>query len=265
MSNRGVQLAITLFIGLVIGAFAGRLTAPSPSATSPAERATPARPGPGSVAKIMERVAEVAGADEDSGLLPIAEDVLGSVGVSDLLDWGRAPEEVSRRVINEMSDAELITTITSVTKIDAEDLAEYSDLRDYANRLTHVALSGIITPDIAEEFGHDTLDVEFGTGASSSYGADDPRFEFDEMARKIYAVIPNHEDAGKNVMVHWYRIDEPENLLFDKYRVNPNDDYSYVWLKSPGRWGIGEYRVEFFSADEYLTPMASGTYSVVAK
>lgn len=268
VSNRVVQLTVSLLIGLVVGGLAGRWTAPSiPSDLEATLRVAPKTPsgrGFGDVASLIGNIETAVRSDAAKDLAAVSG-ILSAATASDLLDWGRAPEDVSRRIINEMSDNELISTITSLTKLTAEDLEGYSDLRDYANRLTHIGLSGVITPELSEDFGHDGRDVNFSTGASSSSGARDPRFEFEESARKIYAVIPNDENTGDSVMVHWYRIDQPEIMLLDQFRVSPADNFSFVWLKSPpDGWGAGQYRVEFFSPDEFLTPIASGTYNVVA-
>jgi hypothetical protein len=263
LSNRVIQLSLSLLVGILIGGVAGRMTAPI-TTTPTAVKEQPAKPKQDirSVAKMVKKAEEAIEAS-DGGGLGVVGDILNAASVSDLLDWGSAPERVSSRIINEMSDDELISTITSITKIDSDALAEVSDLRDYANRLTHIAMSGIITPEISDEFADVDVSVEFATDASSSGGAEDPRFVFDQNARKIYAVIPNAGIGAENVMVHWYRVDQPENLLFDQYRVSPDDDYSYVWLKAPNReWQPGTYRVEFFSSDELVTPLASGTYSV---
>ncbi len=268
MSNRVVQLTLSLLIGLVIGGLAGRWTAPSIhsdlEATLAGTPETPSGPGVGGVASLIGNIEKAIASDAAKDLSAVGG-IISAATVSDLLDWGRAPEDVSRRIINEMSDDELISTITSLTKLTAEDLEGYSDLRDYANRLAHVGLSGVITPELSEGFGHSEREVNFSTGASLSSGARDPRFEFEKSTRKIYAVIPNDESTDDRVMVHWYRIDRPEIMLFDQFQVNPADNFSFVWLKSPpGGWGAGQYRVEFFSPDEFLTPIASGTYNVVA-
>lgn len=272
--SRGIELGAALVIGLVLGGFFGRWTAPIPEPTAGAGQRTEqtavkapddrSGPGVGAISGLIGQAEEFMGSEQGQGFTA-AREIISNASVSDLLDWGRSPENVTRRIINEMSDDELISTITSVTKIDPEDLQEVGDLRDYANRLSRIALSGVITPDIATEFDGVEVDVVFATDASSSRGAEDPSAQFPDDTRKIYAVIPNVGDVGTEVMVHWYQIDPPRNMLFDQYRVSPGDEYSYVWLKSPdGRWSEGEYRVEFFSADEFLTPIASGTYRVVA-
>ncbi len=269
MSNRVVQISASLLIGLVIGGFVGRWTAPPTSSErDPALSSTSEnRPGPGlgAVTKMVAKARKAIGSDGGGGLAAVGE-IISNASVSDFADWGRAPEAVSRRIINEMSDDELISTITSMTKITAEDLTGYPDLRDYANRLTQIAMSGIITDELAEDFGYDSPEIQFATGANKSTGARDPQLRFQQDTRKIYAVIPTGGDSSDRLMVHWYRIDQRENLLFDQYQVSPSDDYSYVWLKSPaGRWAPGEYRVQFFTADESLSPIATGTYHIVGE
>ena len=267
----GIQLGAMLVIGLAIGVVLGRVTAPTrPHHAQPINETasvpdTPSAPDMSGITAIVGQAKEFLDAKSGDELAAAGE-IIGNASISDLLDWSRSPERVSRRIINEMSDYELVSTITSITKLDAEELRTYSDLRGYANRLSHIAMSGVITDDISPEFDHAAIDVVFATGASSRNGAEEPNLVFDEDTRKIYAVIPNDETSGGHVMVHWYRVDPPEIMLFDQYGVSPQDEYSYVWLKPPGgHWDEGEYRVEFFSGDENLTPMAAGNYRVIAE
>jgi hypothetical protein len=264
VSSRVVQLSVTLLLGLLIGVFVGRWTAPSDNTVRPRQAEVPkpaSKQELGDLARLAKGVKDAIGNDAGFGLAAVGE-ILSAASVSDLLDWGSAPENVSRRIINEMSDDELVSTITSITKITPNELGEVSDLRDYANRLSHIGMSGVFTPGLDDNFGHETLEVEFSTRANKASGARDPEQEFAGDTRRIYAVIPNNDASGENLMVHWYRIDQPKIMLFDQYRVSPSDDYSYVYLKSPGEWTSGEYRVEFFSADEHLTPIAAGNYYI---
>ncbi len=271
-----VALVATLVIGFALGIVTGRVTAPRPdagfqtAATAPGDAAKAKEeddgPGLGVIAGLAKQAGDFIENSEQAQNLAAVSDILSHASVSDILDWSSNPKQVTGRIINEMSDDELVSTITSITKVTPEQLGEYSDLRDYANRLSHIAMSGLITEDATEEFADIDLTVEFATDASSSRGAEGPSTVFPEKTRKIYAVIPNPGDIGSNVMVHWFRTDQPQKLLLDQYRISPQDNYSYVWLKRPDRrWAEGDYRVEFYSADEFLAPIASGEYRVVAE
>lgn len=272
-----ILLAATLIIGFGLGILVGRVTAPERAAQPTDAGAAVAKrvaekeeksegPGLGVIAGLAKQAEDfIESSDEAKGLAAMG-DLLSHASMTDILDWSRDPQQVTGRIINEMSDEELTSLITSVIQVTPEQLGEYADVRDYANRLSHIAMSGMITDDISEEFDGIDLQVTFATDASSSRGPEDPSTTFPEDTRKIYAVIENAGDVGRNIMVHWYRVDQPQKLLFDQFRVSPNDNYSYVWLKRPDRrWEAGEYRVEFFSADEFLAPIASGTYRVVAQ
>jgi len=274
-----IAFAATLVIGFVLGLVTGRVTAPGSGDRAPAignddiaqdERADPkpdeSGPGLATIAGLAQQAEEyIENSDPSSGLAAVGE-ILSHAKVTDFLDWSSDPEKVTGRIINEMSDEELTSTITSLVNVSSEDLGEYSDLRDYANRLTDIALSGLITEDSSEDFADIDLTVQFGTDASSSRGAEDPSNAFPHKTRKIYAVIENPSGMTGSVMVHWYRTDQRQKLLLNQYKISPKDNYSYVWLKRPNRrWEEGEYRVEFYSADEFLAPIASGTYRVFAE
>ena len=168
----GIQLGAMLVIGLAIGVVLGRVTAPTrPHHAQPINETasvpdTPSAPDMSGITAIVGQAKEFLDAKSGDELAAAGE-IIGNASISDLLDWSRSPERVSRRIINEMSDYELVSTITSITKLDAEELRTYSDLRGYANRLSHIAMSGVITDDISPEFDHAAIDVVFATGASS--------------------------------------------------------------------------------------------------
>ena len=67
------------------------------------------------------------------------------------------------------------------------------------------------------------------------------------------------------MFVKWYKADDPKILLFDQYKIQRGADYSFVWLEQESGWTEGEYVVEFYSADEQLKQVASGSYIVTAR
>jgi hypothetical protein len=107
VDSRAIQISISLIVGLGIGILVGRGTAPSgivdPSSVPPGNSSSP---GLGDVAKLVGKARKAIESDGGAGLGAVG-DILGNASVGDLIDWGRAPENVSRRIINEMSDDEL--------------------------------------------------------------------------------------------------------------------------------------------------------------
>ena len=79
---------------------------------------------------------------------------------------------------------------------------------------------------------------------------------------RIYATFPMEGYRGDEVFVKWYRSDDPEILLFDRYLIQREADYNYVWLDNETGWREGEYRVEFYSADEAMEKIAVGRYDI---
>ena len=67
MSNRVVQISASLLIGLVIGVFAGRWTAPSLSTDDEASRAQSSgqRPDIGDVARMVSKAKKAIDSDDD--------------------------------------------------------------------------------------------------------------------------------------------------------------------------------------------------------
>lgn len=255
------KLSTALVIGLALGVALGRATTPpgsDPTASGRLARHDAAADSE-EVASTADRLRAQALASALAELVEARQPASREV-VEDLVRWGDGAGDVSRLVINEMSDRELISTITSLTDLTREDLEGVSNLREYANRLAEVAMSGVLTDPIPAPL--DANAVEFATSASTVDGPADPRDVFHPGEEKIYAVFPTEGYLDDHVVVHWYHADASELLLFGRYAVNPGDDYSYVWLDPPQEWQSGPYRVEIFGDDESMPPLAIGSYEV---
>ncbi len=261
LARTSSALAIGLGIGLALGIWIGS-SASQPEVDPNAEhllaedeRTAAAREGGSRAARWRAQILADALTSLIEARRPVAREAIG-----DLLRLGDGAEELSRLVIDEMSDRELISAITSFTALTRTDLDEVSDLRRYAHRLTEIAMSGVVTDPLPTPFG--TSGVRFATSANTLDGAVDPRGVFDPEDRKIYAVFPSERYEYGHVVVHWYHSGDPELLLFDRYLVKPGDEFSYVWLERPRGWEPGEYRVEVYSGDEELRALAVGSYRI---
>jgi hypothetical protein len=81
-------------------------------------------------------------------------------------------------------------------------------------------------------------------------------------ARRVYAVFPSEGYPLDEVVVKWYRTDNPEILLLGRYPIVRGDAQSFVWLERRHGWPAGAYGVEFYTSDDRLEKFASGQYVV---
>jgi len=160
-----------------------------------------------------------------------------------------------------MPEREIESILSSITKLKVEEIQEVGDLRVFANRFAEIAMNGMVTGSEAAPVGVDT--VEFGTGASHADGPTGPADGFSPDEPRIYAVFPTSHYDKRWVMVRWWRPDGPEVFLLQRYQVSMTGRYSFVWRKRPQGWDPGSYEVEVYSANDELTPLAWGRYSVV--
>jgi hypothetical protein len=177
--------------------------------------------------------------------------------VDSLTAWSGAPSEVVDVIIESMSERELRSAITSLTGLTDDDLAEVGDLRAFTRRAAEVAMDNVVSfkdslPEALPpvEFSHNPNDMEEFTT---------DRFVGDE---RIFAVFPSTPSAHDEVFVKWYRSGEPEILMFDRYPIQQETDRNFVWIDNSEGWPAGEYAVEIYSADEAMSPLASGRYVV---
>jgi hypothetical protein len=160
-------------------------------------------------------------------------------------------------VIDSMSTRELRSALTSLTKLTEEDLDEIRDLPAFARRVSEIAMDGVVRYGAPEGAG--LADVQFSVDPHNVAELAQDRFSGEE---RIYAVFPMEEYRGDDVFVKWYRSDDPEILLFDRYPILREADSNYVWLDKQHGWPEGEYRVELYSADEAMKKVATGRYVV---
>ena len=161
--------------------------------------------------------------------------------------------------IANLGERELQSIVASAASLSAEDLEQIEDMPAFAARLAEVAMEDIVEP-AADPGGGDP--VFFSTAPETSEPAALARTRFTPLDARIYAIFPTASYAQGTVMIKWYRSDPPQILLFRRYAIRPGDAYGYVWLNPKDGWKPGQYRVDVFAADEAVTRLAQGRYSV---
>jgi hypothetical protein len=186
------------------------------------------------------------------------------------------PALAVQTLLDDMSDAELRSTLSELTNLDAGDLAGIRNVREYSERLAAIAMKGVITAPEPEPEGQSApvSEVTFSS-AVDEYGAPVAVAErFDGTPRdRIYAHFPTERYSGDRVLVKWFRegqprllvqemLGPPRMLLFGRYRVNRGDSISYVWLARERAWEPGRYRVELYDPSEPLEKLAAGRFEI---
>jgi len=208
--------------------------------------------GPGG--RILGAIASLAGAGAES---PSPMERLAGP----LLRSGGDTRVAVENMIDGMSDAELITAITSYTNLRSEDLADVRDLRSYARRLSAIAMDGVLAP--AQPASTDTAAVLFADHVDPEGFPDEVWQNFGtDGERPIYALFPSADYTKDQVLVKWFREGDPELLLFARYPVDPGAPLSHVWMQRQAGWTEGPYVVEFYDPSESLEKIASGRYVI---
>ncbi len=183
--------------------------------------------------------------------------------LADLDDKGIEPRKMLSRVIDNASDDQLEAVIMAATRLRDDDLDAVHDLPAFANRLAEIALRDIVDGAAdADEDGQgagQAGDVIFSTSNIEGEGS---ATVFSSDLGRLYAVFSTESRHGRQVMVKWFRADQPKILLFRRYDVNPGVGRNWVWLDREGGWRPGVYQVDVFSGDEAMQAVASGRYTV---
>ena len=267
VQKRYLKIAVASLAVFLLGFWLGRVTS-WVEGSLPPQAAAPEVGAPSSVTAFNATEPPQAAPASDSKidlLLKLAEKVQSEEGagaalVKDLTSWGHDPSSVVAYIINEMSDRELTAVVTSITGFTEEELEQVPDKRAFVKRLTEVAMAGVLTDPPPREM---TLEeIAFSSLVNPDNSATLPQETFHSDAERIYAVFATDEYAQEEVLVKWFKTDQPSVLLFERFPVVSADEYSYVWLESPDGWDAGEYQVSIHAADAQLKPLAVGSYAV---
>lgn len=253
--NRVASIWVVGLLASAVGFALGRATAPAPPTTpAPTQRVADTESGPH---------AEAGQASDAGAPIPIDRESLeGFLGMGKrAISFGADPNALVRVAVDEMSDDQLISLITSLTDYERDELEDVQDMRAFVNRLADIALDGTLVP--AENLPPDLAHIEFALEVQADNSAVDPTARFRSDDSRIYAVFETDELGGEEVFAKWVRAEDGEVLLFGRYRIEPGDDFSYVWLDRPGStWEPGSYRVDFYTSDENLDLLASGSHVI---
>jgi hypothetical protein len=168
--------------------------------------------------------------------------------------------QLVRVAVDDLGEQEIRSMLASTAQLGPEELDQVTDLRAFARRMAEVAMDGVVEP--GEDADEDSR-VVFTTGPVLRDPQAVARSRFGQDQGRIYAIFPTGSYQRDAVMTKWYRSDPPQILLFQRHAVHPGAAYSYVWLEPDPAWEPGQYRVDIYAADEAVTRLASGGYTVV--
>ncbi len=179
--------------------------------------------------------------------------------VEELQEQELDARQIVASAISTMSDRELRSIVASLAQLSPEVLDDVTDMRAFAARLAEVAMEDIVEP------GREMSDADRVVFATRPTVADPgslawDRYDVDDS--RIYAFFPTDHYEQDAVMVRWFRSDRHRILVFERYPINSGDAYSHVCFHPKGGWKPGQYQVDVYSADEDVTPLAQGRYTV---
>ena len=167
--------------------------------------------------------------------------------------------QLVQSAIANLGERELRSILASAASLSTEEIEAVEDLPAFAARLAEVAMEDIVEP--AEEPSGSSR-VLFTTTPETRDPLALARSRFTPQESRIFAVFPTASYEQGAVMIKWYRSDPPQILLFKRYPIRPGDAYGYVWLRPKEGWEPGRYHVDVYAADEAVTRLARGHYSV---
>ena len=170
-------------------------------------------------------------------------------------------------VSQDITPADLSFALKPFLSIDQKSTNEDRDLIEAAVALSEIAARGILFAASAEENDppYNCVDISFSESVDQNNVSINASMEFyaDDVV-KIYASFDTQMYPEKEVLVKWYKTDEHELLIFNKYRIDCNKDHNYVWLQKRHSWDPGRYTVEIYSVkiEDNIKMIARGSYTI---
>jgi hypothetical protein len=158
----------------------------------------------------------------------------------------------------------LSSLLYEFTQISLEDIPPALSIQEFAAHVAAIATKDILTAGGRGSLPEDptVTDIRFGTSPRQSEPTESPSTRFSTYDARIYAVFDTSTYEHSGVLLKWYRIDQPELFVLQKYEIDPHAAYNYVWYKSKEGWPAGQYRVEVYSLGQTFRMMSSGQYEV---
>jgi hypothetical protein len=180
-----------------------------------------------------------------------------------LLEGLRGGDLDHRRVVDHaienLDEQELRSIVASAANLSPEELEEVQDLPAFAARLAEVAMEDMLEPG---EPVTGANRVVFTTTPETRDPEARARSRFAREQNRIYAAFPTADYEQDSVMIKWYRSDPPQILLFERYPIRRGEAHGFVWLQPTGGWEPGRYQVDIYAADEAVTRLAQGRYTI---
>lgn len=176
---------------------------------------------------------------------------------------GAGLELVADHVIDGLEADSLERLIVSATDYEPEDLAEITDVPAFARKLARIAMDGTVRGAAEPDPALGVRPIDFSEEITWDHQAAFPQSQFASDVPRIYAAFESEGLEVGETLAKWIRVADGEIMLFKRHRLRPAADSSYVYLDAPSRgWRPGEYRVDFYRADESLSWLASGSHRV---
>lgn len=191
---------------------------------------------------------------------------ISSPGEEEMNDIEASIADAVYRKIEELGlgkDA-LASLLYEFTRITPEDIPPTLSIQEFAAHVAAIATKDISTAGGQVSWPEDptVTDIRFGTSPRQSEPTESPKTRFSSYDTRIYAVFDTSPFEHSGVLLKWYRIDQPELLILQKYEIDPHAAYNYVWCKRQEGWPTGQYRVEVYSLGQSFRMISSGEYEV---
>ena len=158
----------------------------------------------------------------------------------------------------------LSSLLYEFTQITPEDIPPTLSIQEFTAHVAAIATKDTLTVGGRGSLPEDptVTDIRFGTSPRQSESTESPRTRFSTYDTRIYAVFDTRSYEHSGVLLKWYRIDQPELFILQKYEIDPHAAYNYVWYKRKEGWPTGQYRVEVYSLGQSFRMISSGQYEV---
>ena len=163
--------------------------------------------------------------------------------------------------IKNLDDYEIANLSKSFFRVDINDLPTHMSSKEIVNKLADIALN-----DTFDNYkpSLNVKHIAFANNEINTSINDNNIYNHEDInkSKKIYASFDTSDISDETVLTKWVNKDTGELVLYDFYKINPNLDKNYIWIKNDKGFKAGNYQVEIFSPSNDFNPISYGQFNV---
>ncbi len=165
--------------------------------------------------------------------------------------------DMIKHTLNQLPIEMVASRIEKYTKIPAEMFQQMPDQQSFVNRLSDIAMEGIITEPEESQF-----EMLGPIVFSNLLKGGEVKYSFSSIEVVVFAQFDTATYNQLEVFVKWYRVDDGKVFIFEQMPISQQST-NVIWLTDQNGLEPGNYQVAIFDVSPQMNLLSQGSYTVV--